>query len=131
MQAATKMATVPKKNLWAGRIVSALGALFMVMDAAIHIAKPDPVVQAFAHLGYPLGTAVPLGVLVLVLVALYVIPRTAFFGAILLTGYLGGAVATHVRVADPTFDTIFPILIGALLWGGLFVRDGRIRAFVI
>ncbi|HUA20362.1 MAG TPA: DoxX family protein [Bryobacteraceae bacterium] len=125
MQAATALAPAPGKRLWAGRIVSAVPALFLVLDAAMHIAKPDPVVQAFTQLGFPLNLAVPLGVTELLLVALFVVPRTSLLGAILLTGYLGGAVASHVRVGDPTFQTIFPILVGALLWGGLFLRDAR------
>jgi hypothetical protein len=116
---------------WTGRILTALGALFMVMDAMMHILEPAQVVDAFTHLGYPLSTAVPLAVTVLVCVAIYLIPGTAFFGALLLTGYLGGAVATHVRVGDPVFDTCFPAIIAALLWGGLFARDARLRAIVV
>jgi hypothetical protein len=114
--------------VWTGRILTALGALFMVMDAVMHMLKPAQVVEAFVHLGYPLSTAVPLGITVLICVAVYLIPRTAFFGALLLTAYLGGAVASHVRVADPVFDTCFPALIAVLLWGGLFARDVRLRA---
>ena len=128
MQAATALAPAPGQHLWAGRIVSAVPALFLVLDAAMHIAKPDPVAQAFAQLGFPLGLAVPLGIIELLLVAVYVVPRTSALGAILLTGYLGGAVASHVRIGDPAFPVIFPILVGALLWGGLFLRDARVRA---
>ncbi len=130
MQAATALAPAPGQRLWAGRIVSAVPALFLVMDAVMHIAKPDPVAQAFAQLGFPLGLAVPLGIIELLLVAIYVVPRTSALGAILLTGYLGGAVASHVRIGDPVFPVIFPILVGALLWGGLFLRDARLRALV-
>ena len=130
MQAATALAPAPGQHLWAGRIVSAVPALFLVLDAAMHIAKPDPVAQAFAQLGFPLGLAVPLGIIELLLVAVYVVPRTSALGAILLTGYLGGAVASHVRIGDPAFPVIFPILVGALLWGGLFLRDARVRALV-
>jgi len=116
--------------LWTGRILSALGALFMVMDAVMHMLKPVQVVDAFHHLGFGLNTAIPLAVTVLVCVALYVVPRTQFFGALLLTGYLGGAVATHLRVGDPVFDTCFPVIIAALLWGGLFLRDVRYRTLI-
>jgi hypothetical protein len=114
--------------LWTGRILTAIGALFMVMDAVMHMMKPAPVVEAFNHLGYGLNTAVPLGVTVLICVALYAVPRTSFFGALLLTGYLGGAVASHVRVGDPVFDMCFPAIIAALLWAGLCLRDARLRA---
>lgn len=116
--------------LWTGRILTALGALFMVMDAAMHMLKPGPVVDAFAHLGYPLGTAIPLGAAVLVCVAIYLVPRTSFFGALLLTGYLGGAVASHLRVGDPLFDMCFPAIIATLLWAGLFARDVRYRTLL-
>jgi hypothetical protein len=116
--------------IWAGRIVSAIPVLFMLADGASHIAKPAPVVQAFAQLGYPLSTAVPLGIVAIICVALYMVPRTAFLGTLLLTGYLGGAVSAHVRVGDPLFPTIFPLLIGALLWGGLYLRDARLRALI-
>ena len=116
--------------LWTGRVLSALGALFMVMDAVMHILKPAAVVDAFAHLGYPLNTAIPLGVTVLICVAIYLAPRTSFFGALLLTGYLGGAVASHLRVADPVFEMGFPAIIAALLWAGLFLRDVRFRTLL-
>jgi hypothetical protein len=118
------------KKLWAGRIVGALGALFLVMDGVTHLMKPAPVAEAFARLGFPLSLSVELGIIELVCVALYVIPRTSILSAILLTGYLGGAVATHLRVGDPLFDTIFPILIGALVWGGPFLLDLRVRALI-
>jgi len=119
-----------KKTTWAGRILCALAALFMTLDAVSHLVKPAPapVVDAFARLGFPLSLSVELGVIVLICVAVYVIPRTSILGAILLTGYLGGAVATHLRVRDPLFDTIFPILMGALVWGGPFLLDQRLRA---
>ena len=116
--------------LWTGRILTTLGALFMVMDAVMHMLKPSQVVDAFAHLGYPLSTAIPLGATVLICGAIYLIPRTAFFGALLLTGYLGGAVASHVRVGDPVFNMCFPAIIAALLWGGLVLRDARYRALI-
>ena len=103
----------------------------MVMDAVMHLLKPAPVVEAFAHLGFPLSTAVPLAGTVLICVAIYVTPRTSFFGALLLTGYLGGAVASHVRVGDPVFDTCFPAIIAALLWAGLFLRDARLRTLIV
>jgi hypothetical protein len=92
--------------------------------------KPAPVVEAFTQLGYPLSTAVGLGVLELVCVALYVIPRTSILGAILLTGYLGGAVATQLRVGAVLFNLLFPVIHGVLLWGALVLRDDRLRTFI-
>jgi len=118
------------KSVWAGRIVSAIPVLFLLADGASHILKPAAVVQAFAQLGYPLSTAVPIGIVAILCVAIYVIPRTSALGAILLTGYLGGAVSTHVRVGDPLFQTIFPVIIGALVWGGAYLRDARLRALI-
>jgi len=107
-----------------------LGALFMLLDAVMHMAKPAQVVATFDHLGYGLNTAIPLGVTVLICVALYVAPRTAFFGALLLTGYLGGAVASHVRLGDPVFEMCFPGIIAVMLWAGLFLRDVRYRTLM-
>jgi hypothetical protein len=119
-----------KKTLWAGRIVSALAVLFLLLDGVTHLMKPAPVAEAFQRLAFPLSLSVELGIIELVCVVVYVIPRTSILGAILLTGYLGGAVATHLRVLDPVFDTIFPILIGALVWAGLYLMDSRLRALV-
>lgn len=115
---------------WPGRALSALVVAFIVFDGIIHIAKPAPVVEAFAQLGYPLRLSVGLGVLELVFTLLYAIPRTAFVGALLLTGYLGGAIATQLRVGAGWFPTIFPVIVAALLWTGLTLRDARVRALV-
>jgi hypothetical protein len=119
-----------KKTIWAGRILCALAALFLTLDGVTHLLKPAAVVDAFARLGFPLSLSVELGVIVLICVAVYVIPRTSILGAVLLTGYLGGAVATHLRVLDPLFDTIFPVIIGLMLWGGLYLLDQRVRALI-
>ena len=99
-QSATQTASVSKKRLWVGRIMSALVVLFLVFDAVLKFIKPAPVVEAFAHLGLPLGLAGGLGIVLLASTVLYAIPRTSVLGAILLTGYLGGAVASHLRVGD-------------------------------
>lgn len=130
-RSANQMAPVPKGRLWAGRIVSALPALFLVMDGVMKLAKPDFVVKATVQLGYPESVIFGLGIVVLVCVILYVVPRTAVLGAILLTGYLGGAVATHLRVGDPLFShTLSPVYFAVLLWGGLYLRDERLRALI-
>ena len=128
MQSARQPGPVSKTMLWAGRIVSALAVLFILFDAVLHLMKPAPVAVAFAQLGYPLDLAVGIGILELVCVAIYVIPRTSPLGAILLTGYLGGAVASQLRVGHSLFETVFPIILGVLFWGGLFFRDDRLRA---
>ena len=115
---------------WPGRVLSALVVAFMAFDGIIHIARPAPVIEAFAQLGYPLRLAVGLGVLELVFTLVYAIPRTAFIGALLLTGYLGGAIATQLRVGSGWFPTIFPVIVAALLWTGLALRDPRVRGLV-
>ncbi len=119
---------VSKTRLLAGRIVSTLAALFLLFDSVIHLMKPGPVVEAFAQLGYPVSLAPGIGILELVYVVLYAIPLTSILGAILLTGCLGGATASQVRVGHPLFtETLFPIYVGVLVWGGPFLRDDRIR----
>ena len=123
--------TAVTKNLWAGRIVSALPILFLLLDGVMKLVKPAIVVNATVQLGYPEGVILPLGIILLGCVILYLIPRTSVLGAILLTGYLGGAVATQVRVGNPLFSHIlFPSYVGMLLWGGLWLRDPRLRKFI-
>jgi hypothetical protein len=120
-----------KKALWAGRIMSGLPAAFLLLDAVMKFARPIDVVRGTVELGYSENVIIPLGVVLLISTILYLIPQTAILGAILLTGYLGGAVATHVRVANPLFThTMFPIYFGILLWGGLVLRDRRLRALL-
>jgi hypothetical protein len=118
-----------QKGLWAGRVISALAVLFLLFDSIIHIVRIGPVDQGFADLGYAVSLARPLGIIELVCVILYVLPRTSLLGAVLLTGYLGGAVATNLRVGAPLFShVLFPVYVGVLLWGGLYLRDNRLRA---
>jgi len=116
--------------LWAGRIIIALPALFLLMDAVIKFFKPPMVVETTVKLGYPESTIIGMGIVLLVSTILYLIPRTAVIGAILLTGYLGGAVATHVRMGEGAFPVLFPVFFGVLLWLGLYLRDERLRALV-
>ena|SRR5579871_606249 len=113
---------------WAGLIVGALCALFLLMDAVMHILAPPFVLQANAQLGYPAHLTTPLGIVELLCLALYVFPRTAVLGAILLTGYLGGATASKVRLEDPSW--LFSVAIGILVWAGLYLRDRRIRELI-
>jgi hypothetical protein len=119
---------LPKWQLWTGRLLSALPVLGLVMSAAMKLSDKPAVVEMFtAKLGYPAGLLTTLALVELTCTALYVIPQTAVLGAILLTGYLGGATATHVRVADAF---AVPLVLGVVLWAGLFLRDERLRALL-
>jgi hypothetical protein len=133
MPSDTQTAPVSKGALWAGRIMSALVVLFLAFDVAFKFVKPapPPVVETMAHVGWSLDLAPVLGIVLLVCVVLYAIPVTSVLGAILLTGYLGGAIATHLRVGDPLFShVLFPTYLGALLWGGLYLREDRLRSLI-
>ena len=121
------METGSKSLTWAGRVMSALPILFLSADGIAKLIKPVQVVEATVKLGYPESVIFGLGVVLLICTIIYAIPRTSVLGAILLTGYLGGATATHVRVGDSLFPILFPGLMGALIWGGLYLRDGRLR----
>ncbi|HEV7682175.1 MAG TPA: DoxX family protein [Pyrinomonadaceae bacterium] len=121
---------VSKGALWGGRIISWVTALFLLLDGVMKLFKPAAVVQATTDLGYPENVIVPLGIVLTVSTVLYLIPRTAVLGAILLTGYLGGAVATHVRVSAGLFSIAFAIVFGILVWGGLYLRDLRLRKLI-
>lgn len=129
--APTRRSPPPAAWLWSGRALSTVVVLFLVFDGAIKLVQPAPVVDAFRALGYPLPTASGIGVLGLACAVLYAIPRTAVFGAVLLTGLLGGAVSSHVRVGDPLFShTLFGVYLGVMAWGGLWLRDDRVRAML-
>jgi hypothetical protein len=116
--------------LWAGWIVSILPSLFLLLDGAMKLVKPQFVVDATTRLGYAESVILPLGVVLLACTVLYLIPQTAGLGAILLTGYLGGAVATHVRYFEGWFGVFFPAVFGVVLWVGLLLRDARLRALL-
>jgi len=118
-------------NKWTGRTLSAIAILFLSFDIVLKLMQHPMAVQGTKQLGYPAGMILPLGVIELIALILYLIPRTSLFGVILWTGYLGGAVATHVRIGDPLFSHIlFPTYVAALLWGGLVLRDARFRALL-
>src|SRR5262245_58407209 len=124
---ATIATPISNRALWTGRILSALPVLFLLFDAAIKLVKIQPVIDSMAALGYP-DIARGLGVLELVCTVLYALPRTALLGAILLTGLLGGAIATHLRVQDPWLThTLFSLYLAAPLWLGLWLRDPLLR----
>jgi hypothetical protein len=120
-----------KTTIWAGRTLSALAILFLAFDTIIKVLNLAPAVEATTQLGYPASLVINLGVLELICLAIYTIPRTTVPGAILLTGYLGGAIATQVRAGSSLFSVVFPVIIGALIWGGLFLRDERLRALLL
>ena len=131
MQPSAQTASTSTRMLWTGRILSGVAVLFLTFDAVVKFTTIAPVVQAFAQLGYPIGLAPTIGLIALVCVAVYVIPRTSVLGAILLTGYLGGAIASQVRIGSPLFShVLFPIYVAALLWGGVYLREPRLRALL-
>jgi hypothetical protein len=119
------------KRPWAGHIVSALPTFFLLMDAIVKLIKLAVTVEATVELGYSESIIVPLGIVLLICTVLYIVPKTSILGAILLTGYLGGAVATHARISNPVFThMLFPVYLGILLWLGLFLRDERVRRLI-
>ena len=128
-QPPTTLRPTPKRGgmFWAGWVLTVLLSLMLAMGGVMNVAGAQQAREGLVKYGYPPGVLVPLGVVVLVCVALYLIPRTAVLGAILLTGYLGGAVNTHVRAGEPWF---LAAIVGALVWLALYLRDARIRALV-
>ena len=130
MESANSRPLATMRQVWAGRIVSALPVLMLLMSGVMKLIKPAAVVESFAHLGYSDSLALPLGIVELACTVLYIVPQTAVLGAILLTGYLGGAVAIQARSGAELFSLVFPLIIGALLWGGLFLRDPQLRSLV-
>lgn len=129
MQTTTQTTSNIKTQIWIGRILMGLVVLFMLFDGVTHAMQIPPVMDAFKQLGYPASVALEIGIVELVCLALYIIPSTSVLGAILLTGYLGGAVATNLRIDAPLFSNIlFPVYVGLFLWGGLYLCNERLRA---
>ena len=119
------------KTIWTGRILSALAILFLSFDTIVKVLRLSVAVEGTTQLGYPESTVFAIGIIQLVCLVLYVIPQTSVLGAILFTGYLGGAIATHVRIGSPLFTHIlFPIYVAVLIWGGLYLREPRLRALI-
>ena len=120
------------KAVWTGRVLTGIAVLFLAFSASLKLLVTAPAVESFAQLGYPTSVGFGIGVLEIACTLLYLWPRTAVYGAVLLTGYLGGAVATHLRLLDPWFThTLFPLYVGAFVWGGLLLRDRRLRALLV
>ncbi len=123
----TPSTAISPKALWTGRVLSALLAFLLLFDAVGKLMRLVPVVEGTVRLGYPESLVLGIGLVELACAVVYAIPRSSILGAILLTGYLGGATATHVRIGDPF---LFPIVFGVLVWGALFLREGRLRALM-
>jgi hypothetical protein len=124
-------AEISAPRRWTGIVITGLISLFMLFDAAMKFAAPKPVADAFVRTGWPIDLSVTLGVILLTSTVLFLIPRTAILGAILLTGYLGGAVATNLRLHNPWFsNTLFPVYFGMLMWGALWLRDPRVAELI-
>lgn len=121
-----------KVRTWVGRVTAAVVVLFLGFDTVLKVCLLGPAVEGSAKLGFSVETVMIIGLIELALIALYLVPRTAVIGAVLWTGYLGGAIATHVRMGDPLFShTLFPIYVAIMLWLPLFLRDKRVRALVL
>ena len=114
-------------RIWSGRVLVVLSALFMLLDGVMKIVKPPQVLEANVRLAYPVSALSGIGIALIACTLIYLIPRTSMLGAVLLTGYLGGAVASNVRAGSGWFETIFPVLFAVLVWGGLGLRDRRLQ----
>lgn len=126
-----KTTDVSKGQLWTGRVMSAIPVLFLLMDSVGKFIMPKEVIDGTLELGYPLSVIFGLGVVLLISTLLYAFPRTSFLGAILLTGYLGGAISTHVRVLNPwATHILFPVYLSIFIWGGLYLRNPKVRALL-
>lgn len=123
----TSTSTTSKAMLWTGRVIVTLATLFFLFDAGMKLVVPEMVAKPT---GWHTGTMVALGIILLISTILYALPRTAAFGAILITGYLGGAVATNLFVKSPVLFNVLAVVYGVLLWGGLYLRDSQLRAIL-
>jgi len=130
-ESSTTPVTDSKLARWAGRSMTGLVSAFLLFDCSIKLLQLDMVEKGSRELGYAPASMLPIGLTLLACLIAYLVPRTAVLGAVLLTGYLGGAIATHVRVGNPLFShVLFPVYVAALIWGGLYLRDRRVRALI-
>ncbi len=127
MTPAGESAGSSKKMIWTGRILSGIVALFMLFNGAIAVMRPPFAREGFAHLGYPDSAGLGVAIALLASAVIYAIPRTSVLGAILMTGYLGGATASHVRIGEPFY---FPVVVAVLAWVGIYLREARLRALI-
>jgi hypothetical protein len=116
-----------QKRVWTGRVLTGLSGAFLIFDGSMKLFKPPAVVQATVQMGYPESTIVGIGIVLLACTLLYLIPRASILGAVLLTGYLGGAVASNVRAEQPVFNIVFPVVFACIAWSGLWLRDRRVQ----
>lgn len=124
--------TSSKKMKMTGWVLSVLAILLLLVDGFAKLIKPEPVIQATLHLGYPESTITTIGILAIICAIIYAIPRSAFLGAILLTGFLGGAIATHFRINNPLFShTLFPVYVLLFIWLGLYLRSASLRKLLL
>ena len=130
LEYATPIVKPSKAMLWTGRVISTLVSLFLLMDGVMKLLKPQVVVQGTMKYGFSEHVITPLGIVLICCTLLYILPPTAVLGAVLLTGYLGGACCTHVRASDPMFNVFFPVIFGMLAWLGLVLRDRRLAALL-
>lgn len=131
MQSVIPTQSTAKIALWAGYIITTLVVLFLLFDCTIKLLNLPMAIDGTVVLGYPASVVVPLGILQLICLMIYLLPQTSVLGAILITGYLGGAIATHVRLGNPLFSHIlFPVYVGLMIWGGLYLRNQRLRALI-
>ena len=130
MQSGAQSVSISNGSLWAGWIITGLLGLFLLFDGVMKLVKPPFVVEGTRQAGFPESSILGLGIVLTICSLLYLIPRTSVLGAILLTGYLGGAVATHVRLGEGPGPVLFPVLFGVLIWLGLFLRDNRLRELI-
>jgi hypothetical protein len=131
MSVSVETAAPSKAHLWTGRILTILTTLFMLFDGVMKLFQPLPVTKAMIQLGFPLHLSVPIGIILLICTALYALPFTSVLGSILLTGYLGGAVVSQLRIGAPLFGTtLFPIYFAVLLWAGIYLREPHLRALI-
>ena len=125
-----KINPVSQKRLWIGMIMSGMAILFLLFDSVTKLMETPQTIEGTVSLGYPVELVPEIGLILLILTIIYVIPQTSIFGAILLTGYLGGAVASNFRLMNPLFShTLFPVYMAVLIWGGLYLRDNLISRF--
>lgn len=127
--AASSPHDLPRVQVWTGRVLSGLAVLFLAGDTVFKLVTSPEALQGTAELGWSPGAVFGIGVIELVCLVTYLIPRTAVLGAVLFTGYLGGAIATHLRIDNPLIThVLFPVYVAAFIWGGLFLRDRALRA---
>jgi DoxX-like family len=130
MESTAQSAPISKAALWTGRVISGMVVLFMIFDGVTKVMRVQQVIEATIRIGFPVSTIMGIGITLLICVALYVIPATSVLGAILLTGYLGGATAANIRAGSPLFNTCFSVGFGVLTWLGLYLRERRLQALV-